>query len=235
MSNTDRSIPVSEGSEDSHEEPKAGVSGAYDALNNEQQKFVMNMLRGDTPPNAYRHAGYSSKKPWSEAWALRRHPYVRAALDELGYVAGVAKAEIIEQLRSMLDGCDLADFEPWIRGEKSLAELRDEGVPTHVLSRLHIYVGGDGRSLQREDRLATLKMLSELLGYNAPTKSEVAMRGSVEIGGGLTHGDLDELCEQVAERVAAGRSGGHDPVPAGDVPRGAEQPDRAGLVAGGVP
>ena len=230
MSNTDRSIPVGERPEGSQDEPKAGVSGAYDSLNSEQQRFVMNMLRGDTPPNAYRHAGYSSKKPWSEAWALRRHPYVRAALDELGYVAGVAKAEIIEQLRSMLDGCDLADFEPWIRGEKSLAELRDEGVPTHVLSRLHIYVGGDGRSLQREDRLATLKMLSELLGYNAPTKSEVALTGAVEVGG-MSDDRLRELAGEVFAACPDGHPGQPGVADGPDGP-GAETPRPSGVVEG---
>jgi len=181
VSNTEQSIPLDERSEGSQDEPKAGVSGAYDRLNEYQQKFVANMLAGDTPPNAYRNAGYKSQSPWHEAWRLRRSANVRAALDELGYVAGVPKAEIIEQLRSMLAGCDVADFEPWLNGTKTLQQLRDEGVPTHALSKVHIFVGGDGRSIQREDRMAVLKMLSELLGYNAPVKSEVALSGRVDL------------------------------------------------------
>ena len=230
MSNTERSIPVSEESEDSHEEPKAGVSGAYDSLNEYQQKFVANMLAGDTPPNAYRNAGYKSQSPWHEAWRLRRSANVRAALDELGYVAGVPKAEIIEQLRSMLAGCDVADFEPWLNGTKTLQQLRDEGVPTHALSKVHIFVGGDGRSIQREDRMAVLKMLSELLGYNAPTKSEVALTGAVEVGG-MSDDRLRELAGEVFAACPDGHPGQPGVADGPDGP-GAETPRPSGVVEG---
>ena len=141
-------------------------AGAFEQLNDRRRRFVKGLAEGRTIAEAHRRAGYRSRRPWDDGWKLKQQPKVAAALEEVRQQTGLTVEALADSLEGLLQA-DLADFEPWLLGQKTLGELRDEGVPTHAVRDARVHTNG-GRSIALYDRLSAIDLLCKLLGLGAP-------------------------------------------------------------------
>lgn len=148
------------------------------ALNERQRRFVLIYLtNGFRGASAARAAGYAtgatqlgSRLAW---WLLYRHTRIRRAVRAGLAVLGFEREDILRLLLEMACGVDPADFEPFLRGDCSLEELRERGVNTHLLRRVTVSrsEAANGRVQERlglefPDRLAVLDRLARLTGLD---------------------------------------------------------------------
>ena len=94
-----------------------------------QQQFVLNLVGSEDRFNvtdAYRRAGYKSKNPQKTGVGhkLLKRPKVQAALSEVMCHLGMTPEWIECLIMEIAAGADMADFEPYLQGEKMLGQLR---------------------------------------------------------------------------------------------------------------
>jgi hypothetical protein len=147
---------------------------------------------------AYRRAGYKSKHPNKDAYDLARLPHISARIQEAidGQVGG--KAGLTSRLAQIADA-DIKDFEPWLEGDMSLAELAEEGVDVGVVESVSIHAGEEGetRRLKLYSKPDVVWKLIRLGGYgeggadpDAPKPAEVHV---TIVNGRLLAGRMAEL------------------------------------------
>lgn len=172
---------------------------ALDRLTDKQKVFVVEYMKDLNASRAARAAGYSAASAGAIGSENLRKPDIAAAVSEQLKTCGVSPERICLRLASIVFGRDLADFEAYLTGRKSLVELRQEGVDTSMVrkavSRTTRQAGGmerTRRELELLDPLAAVRELNRVLGI-------VSEKRSVDIGGSL---DLSGLSDEELRRLA---------------------------------
>lgn len=140
---------------------------ALDKLTGKQRAFVLSYLdNGFNAHQAALAAGYSAKTARRTASENLSKPDIRAAIEVLLDAKGLTPEKIKVRMAEIAFSGDLADFEPFLSGDKSLAELKAAGVPTHLLrsARVSPTAHGVTRSIELCDPQRALDMLAKILG-----------------------------------------------------------------------
>ena len=217
------------------------------ALRDKQQQFVLHYCRGPhrgVTTACYKAAGYKmGKYPGQAAYHLRHTASIEAAIQEIKHSAGLSPDFIVEKILEQTNAPDMADLEPFFNGEKSLDQLRNEGVNTAALQKVQISTDGKGNVTRR----AEIANRAQMLRLGADATGMIKQRREVEHK--LTLDFANMTPDQVWRVAHAAR-----PVAAIEAPRDAEftvdgddrrgiaepvgLPDRAGVdrvaVAGAV-
>jgi len=116
-------------------------------------------------------AGYKPGRARKTGWALLRHAGVQAAVAEHLERHAVTKERVLARLAAVAFTADLADWEPFLRGEQSLEELRKGGLDTRLLKRAKVTERtAEGatvtthREIEMADAVDVLKALAKALG-----------------------------------------------------------------------
>jgi hypothetical protein len=134
-----------------------------------QEGFCQAYVRCGNGAEAARRAGYSRRRGRQTARELLRKRDILARVREIRRSAMERAIEVLgaerlkQALSQLVRPTSLADFEPWIRGERTLAELRDEGVPVQLVRRAIVREGRKGR-VRRELDLWDQRPIIETLG-----------------------------------------------------------------------
>lgn len=77
---------------------------------------------------------------------------------------GITRERIKIEIAQIAFGADLADVEPYLNGEKSLVELREEGFDTRLVKSASVTpnLHGTARKVELHDRLAALEKLARI-------------------------------------------------------------------------
>ena len=121
-------------------------------LTTKQKAFVVAYLETFNAYKAAKAAGYTGNDNtlYVTAHDNLRNPKIESAITEQLERMGITPERIKCAVSDIAFSADLADFEPWIKGEKSLRELRASGVNTKLLSS--ISETDKGRSVKMLDR-----------------------------------------------------------------------------------
>ncbi len=169
-------------------------------LNARQRKFVALVVRYGNQTKAYKEAGYNAKNPSLEAYRLARLPLVAAAIRET-LDAEIGGKEGLESILRRHSACNLADFEPWLRGEKTLAELQEAGVDTGLVKSCTITPNqfGESRRLELVDCQSAVALLAKLGGH-VVDRRDVTSRGALETDlAGATAEELQRLAHAAGD------------------------------------
>lgn len=197
---------------DMGEEPDAPA--AWDNLRPREQAFLVEYMREYDAAAAAIAVGYPADIAQRQGGAILRRPRVRAALTEELGAHGITRDVLVTLAKQMLYRLDMADFEPYLDGQETLAQLRRKGVPTSLIRRAS---KGKSRAIEVPDKLAILERLAKLIGADQETHN-------VNISG-PNAGDeaLDALCDEVIAVCAEG-AGEERQLPEGPPPASGEQP-----------
>lgn len=162
-------------------------------LTGKQQAFVAAYLsNGFNATKAAVKAGYAADGAHVEGSRLLRNAKVAAAIATAFQDKGIAPETIQILLGSVAFDADITDFEPWIKGEKTLEQLRAKGVDTRAVKSATD--SPRGRRIELHDRLAALKELGRILGL-VTRKHEITKKLRSE-------SDLKDMTEDELERLA---------------------------------
>lgn len=143
-------------------------------LGAKQAQFVLHYLTCFNATKSAISAGYSARTASSKGCQLVRHPKVAKAIRELLDEVGLTVSRVKRELGKMVFGVDIADYEPWLRGMKTLQELRAEGIDTSVLEGVAITdtisnnVSSTKRQMRTPDKLAAIKLLMRICQFGGP-------------------------------------------------------------------
>ena len=132
-------------------------------LTMKQQAFVTAFLENDfNATKAAIASGYAKKSAHVQGSRLLRNDKVAEAIRKELDSRGVTPAKCQILFAEVAFGADMADFEPWLMGEKTLAELNDEGINTSLVKSCRIT--SRGRSIELYSRVKALARLTRMLG-----------------------------------------------------------------------
>jgi hypothetical protein len=94
---------------------------------------------------------------------MLRNVEVAAAVAEGLHERGITAEGLKFLLGELAWDADVAEVEPWLRGEKSLEELRAEGVNTSPVKTARVSARS-ARTIELHDRMAVVKELARVLG-----------------------------------------------------------------------
>ncbi len=166
------------------------LASALDNLTEKQRQFVLHYLEHFNSARAAREAGYSEKSDYSIGSENLRKPEIAQAISEELEKRGITPERVKCVIAEMAFSGDMAEFEPWLTGKKTLAELKADGVNTALLHS--IGQTDKGRSLKTYSRLDAAKELDRVLGI-------VTEHRKVEVTGGV---DLSKMSQEELERQA---------------------------------
>jgi len=172
-------------------------SRKWGGLTPKQRRFVKLCARLGNQTRAFELAGYKAKYASQEAHRLARLPLVAQAIrDEVDALVGGA-AGLEGRLVAHADA-RLLPFEPWLRGEKTLAELEEDGVDTSVIKSATINqtANGENRRLELYDAQNAVQLLGKFGGHLVE-KRETTHGGQIGVGV-----DLSRLTESELRRMA---------------------------------
>lgn len=185
----------------------------FDALTRLQKKFVTCLLNGDRQAEAYRNAGGKAKGDGvhSKAVQIVRNSKVQAFLKSVQYEAIneaiMTRTEAMERLSKMgrTSLRDIADFRNCLIGEDEEGQpvyqaswsFRDSALqdPEAMAAVAELTTGKDGIKLKMHDPKAAIKQLGEMIGWEAPKKTEVSGPG----GGAIKTENVSMTPEEAAE------------------------------------
>ncbi|NHB89726.1 terminase small subunit [Photorhabdus tasmaniensis] len=187
----------------------------FDALTKLQQKFALGILRGLNQTDAYKQAGYKAKtdeSAYSSASEILRNLKVKAFLDaankEAVSDAVMSRQEALERLSTMgrVSIYDIAEFRNSRIGEdedgkpvfQASLQFKDSALqdPLYLSAISELTTGKDGIKLKLHDPKAAIKQLSELMGWEAPKKTELTGKD----GGPIKTENINMTPEEAAER-----------------------------------
>ena len=143
-------------------------------LTGKQQAFVAAYLsNGFNGTKAAVEAGYAVDSAHVEGSRLLRNAKVVAVIEQAFKDKGISAGAVEILLSIIALDSDVTDFEPWIKGEKTLEQLRADGVDTRVVKSAT--VSGNTRKLELHDRLAAAREIVRVLGL-VTEKQEVGVR-----------------------------------------------------------
>jgi len=114
---------------------------------------------------------------------LLKHPQVQAPLSEVMCVLGMTPEWIKCLIMEIAAGADMADFEPYLQGEKTLGQLRQDGVNTRLVRKARRTVekdGGEHFTLVLAAPMPALKELVRIFGL-ITEKHEYTLRGGLAL------------------------------------------------------
>ncbi len=111
---------------------------ALATLSAQHRKFVIAYLQHFNASKAALDAGYAKGNTRWQGHHLTTNPNVRAAIDEGVAEFALSKETVVQRFAEVFMGADLADFEDYATGDKTLAQLRADGVNTRVLKGVRI-------------------------------------------------------------------------------------------------
>lgn len=162
----------------------------FDALTKLQKKFVTCLINGDRQAEAYRNAGGKAKGEGahSKAAVMVRNGNVQAFLKSVQYEAIneaiMTRTEALERLSKMGRASlhDIAEFRNSQIGEDDEGQpvyqaswsFRDSALqdPESMAAVSELTTGKDGIKLKMHDPKAAIKQLGEMLGWEAPKRTE---------------------------------------------------------------
>ena len=163
---------------------------ALDQLTEKQRQFVLHYLEHFNAARAAREAGYSEKSDRNIGYENVTKPDIAEAISEQLDKRGITAERVKCVIAEMAFSGDMADFEPWLRGEKTLAELKADGVNTALVHSMG--QTDKGRNIKTYSRLDAAKELDRVLGI-------VTEHRKVEVTGGV---DLSQMSQEELERQA---------------------------------
>lgn len=186
----------------------------FDALTKLQQRFVANLLEGKNQTEAYKAAGGKAKTDDSaraQASRMATFDNVQAFLKSVQYEAIneaiMTRAEALERLSKMgrTSLTDIAEFRNGQIGEDEEGKpvyqaswsFRDSALQDHeaMAAIAELTTGKDGIKLKMHDPKAAIKQLGEMMGWEAPKKTEVSGPG----GGAIKTESVNMTAEDAAE------------------------------------
>ncbi|SFN98437.1 terminase small subunit [Xenorhabdus japonica] len=164
----------------------------FDALTKQQQQFVLGILKGLNQIDAYKQAGYKAKNENTASVSasqifgnLKVKTFLDAMNQEAVSDAVMSRQEALERLSAMgrVSIHDIADFRNSQIGEddegrpvlQASWQFKDSALqnPAALSAISELTTGKDGIKLKLHDPKAAIKQLSELMGWEAPKKTEV--------------------------------------------------------------
>ena len=194
------------------------VMDIREGLNDQQWMFCVEYLKRDC--NAYQAAlaaGYAESTAQSNSYALLENMGIRRAINGLlinaGYTPEFVKAKFQAYARANVE-----DFEPWIEGECTLAELRKRGVDTSCVKSASLTYSKSGQPIRRitlhsgldavRDLAKCHKLYEDSGGDSAPAGHEVTRRVVIEEFAAKQDEPIDLGVEGLPPLVAARFTGG---------------------------
>jgi hypothetical protein len=114
-----------------------------------QEVFIKLCAALGNRTQAYVQAGYRSKYPAQHAYQLASQRYISERIRQAIEAQVGGKPGLTSRLAQQADA-SLADFEPFLRGRKSLKRLAREGVHVGALKSATVHTGKDGESRRIE-------------------------------------------------------------------------------------
>ncbi|MGJ0625722.1 terminase small subunit [Xenorhabdus bovienii] len=186
----------------------------FDALTKQQQKFVLGILRGLNQIDAYKQAGYKAKNENTASVSasqifgnLKVKTFLDAMNQEAVSDAVMSRQEALERLSTMgrVSLNDIAEFRNSQIGEDEKGQpvfqaswqFKDSALqnPAALSVISELTTGKDGIKLKLHDPKAAIKQLADLMGWDAPKKTELTGAN----GGPIQHTDLTE--EELEDRL----------------------------------
>lgn len=185
----------------------------FDALTALQKRFVTHLLNGANQTEAYRKAGGRAKGDGerSKANQIVTNSNVQAFLKSVQYQAIneaiMTRTEALERLSKMgrTSLSDIADFRNCLIGEdeegapvyQASWSFRDSALqdPEAMAAVAELTTGKDGIKLKMHDPKAAIKQLGEMMGWEAPKKTELSGPG----GGAIKTESTNMSAEEAAE------------------------------------
>ncbi|MDE9566087.1 terminase small subunit [Xenorhabdus bovienii] len=186
----------------------------FDALTKLQQKFVLGILRGLSQIDAYKQAGYKAKTDESARASaseiltnLNVKTFLAVMNQEAVSDAVMSRQEAFERLSTMgrVSLHDIAEFRNSQIGEddegqpvfQASWQFKDSALqnPAALSAISELTTGKDGIKLKLHDPKAAIRQLAELMGWDAPKKTELTGAN----GGPIQHTDLTE--EELEDRL----------------------------------
>ncbi|PHM55130.1 terminase small subunit [Xenorhabdus sp. KK7.4] len=194
----------------------------FDALTKQQQQFVLGILKGLNQIDAYKQAGYKAKNENTASVSASQifgNLKVKAFLNSMNQQAVseavMSRQEALERLSTMgrVSLHDIAEFRNSQIGEddegkpvfQATWQFKDSALqsPAAMSAISELTTGKDGIKLKLHDPKAAIKQLADLMGWDAPKKTEITGKG----GGPIQYADLteDEL-EELLRELGHGRN-----------------------------
>lgn len=185
----------------------------FDALTALQKRFVTHLLNGANQTEAYRKAGGRAKGDGerSKANQIVTNSNVQAFLKSVQYQAIneaiMTRTEALERLSKMgrTSLSDIADFRNCLIGKdeegapvyQASWSFRDSALqdPEAMAAVAELTTGKDGIKLKMHDPKAAIKQLGEMMGWEAPKKTELSGPG----GGAIKTENTNMSAEEAAE------------------------------------
>jgi phage terminase small subunit len=175
---------------------------APNGLTTKQRAFVAEYLsNGFNATRAALAAGYSKKTAYSIGAENLKKPEIAAEIARGLEEHGITAESLKVLLGEVAWDTDVADFEPWLRGEKTLEELRAAGVNTSLVKTARVTERG-ARSIELHDRMAAVKELARVLGL-VTKKHEVTARSRMPDLSSLSDEELERRARMINLRVLA--------------------------------
>ncbi len=152
-------------------EKSAAAKSALQSLPAQHRKFVQAYLKTFNATQSAREAGYSAKSRHNletQGYDLLRNSEVRAAVEEGLTEENVDKAAVVRFFAGIMYGSDIADFAPFIEGNKTIEQLRKAGVNTRLIKSIsirHTKDGVESRSIELHDAQSAGREVGKLLGF----------------------------------------------------------------------
>ncbi|MDE9463552.1 terminase small subunit [Xenorhabdus bovienii] len=185
----------------------------FDALTPLQQKFALGILKGLNQVDAYRKAGGKAEGDSAHVQASRMisfdkvKTFLAVMNQEAVSDAVMSRQEALERLSTMgrVSLHDIAEFRNSQIGEddegqpvfQASWQFKDSALqnPAALSAISELTTGKDGIKLKLHDPKAAIRQLSELMGWDAPKKTELTGAN----GGPIQHTDLTE--EELEDRL----------------------------------
>lgn len=197
----------------------------FDALTKLQQKFVLGILKGLSQIDAYKQAGYKAKTDESaraSASEILTNLNVKTFLDAMNQEAVsdavMSRQEALERLSTMgrVSLHDIAEFRNSQIGEddegqpvfQASWQFKDSALqnPAALSAISELTTGKDGIKLKLHDPKAAIRQLSELMGWEAPKKTELTGKNGGPIN--INNTTAAELTDDELAAIISGQSGG---------------------------
>ncbi|MDE1487713.1 terminase small subunit [Xenorhabdus bovienii] len=196
----------------------------FDALTKLQQKFALGILKGLNQTDAYRKAGGKAKTEdtaRSCASEILTNPNVKAFLDAMNQEAVsdavMSRQEALERLSTMgrVSLHDIAEFRNSQIGEddegqpvfQASWQFKDSALqnPAALSAISELTTGKDGIKLKLHDPKAAIRQLADLMGWDAPKKTELTGKNGGPIN--INNTTAAELTDDELAAIISGQSG----------------------------
>ena len=173
---------------------------AFDSLTEARRIFVMEWVKSFDRYKALQASG-SAIQDYRAAqkvtWKYLTDPTTKAAIIYWMEEVGITPERIKATMAKVAFDCDAADFDPFVRGEKSLQELRDMGVDTSLIKSVSVNPTkyGEARSLEFHDAMKAREFLARTLSMLQDTKN-------IKVSGEVRIIDMTKMSTEELERLA---------------------------------